>query len=150
MRLEGQTMATINHHSARRCLVKPTRWVGLTQFISPLCVTSPCRHGNRGGSRTKTGVFHQDLHVRITQRVCVCVHVCSLFIIQQHVWSECFYTEIEPLGVSSPSSCLLGLHMLWWATVQTVTCSLHATGLKPSLDVCRLLSVQFISMIVHQ
>lgn len=46
---EGQTAATINHLSSLPCLVKPTRWVRLTQFISPLCVTSPCRHGNRRG-----------------------------------------------------------------------------------------------------
>ncbi len=90
----------LNHHSTQRCLVKPTQWVRLTQFISPLCVTSPCGHGNGGGSRTKTGVFHQDPPVRITQ--CVCVHVCSFFIMQQLVWSVCFYTVIEPMVVSSP------------------------------------------------
>lgn len=110
--LAGQTAATVNHHSSRLCLVKPTQWFRLTQFISLLCVTSPRRHGSCRGARTKTGVFHQDLRVKITH----CVYMCEVsFIVQQHVWWGCFYTAMKLLGFfffsPLPLQCLYELYV---------------------------------------
>lgn len=82
MRLTAWTTDALNHPSTQHCLVKPTRWVGVTQFISLLCVTSPWRHSSCRRSRTRSGAFHQDLHVRITQGVYVCLYMCEVSVRQ--------------------------------------------------------------------
>lgn len=63
-----------NQHTLLGCLVKPTQ---SRAHFSALCDVVPKTRSQRGGWRTKTGLFHQDPGVGITQDVYVCLYMCG-------------------------------------------------------------------------
>lgn len=71
--LAGQTVAVINHHSAWCCLVKPTRWVGLTQFISCSAWHYPVGMVTAGVQEQRLGFSTQTY---MLEKHCVCACVC--------------------------------------------------------------------------
>lgn len=68
-------------------------WVGLPLFISPLCVTSPRRHGVHGGGGQEQRLGFSPTGARSWNNTgCVCVFV--------HVWTSvlgvfCFYKDVK-------------------------------------------------------